>query len=92
MIVIIKSGPDTTRGKRGLKTARDMAADLVLLQDGVYFALDEMIEGFCGTAYAIEDDVKLRGLTSDMRDIKVISWDEMTDLMFEDEEGVKGSF
>ncbi|RMG01735.1 MAG: hypothetical protein D6726_08955 [Nitrospirae bacterium] len=92
MIVIIKSGPETVRGKRGLKIARDMAADVVFIQDGVYFALNEMIEGFCGSAYAIEDDVKLRGLSGDMRDIKIISWDELTDLMFEDEEGVKGAF
>jgi len=38
MIVIVKSGPDTADGKRGVKFARDMGADLFLIQNGVYFA------------------------------------------------------
>lgn len=65
MIVIIKSAPDTADGKRGVKLARDMAADIVLLQNGVYFAQRERLEGFCGTVYALEDDIRLRGLRED---------------------------
>ena len=61
MIVIIKSAPDTPEGKRGIKLARDMAADLFLIQNGVYFAQEERLEGFCGTVYVLEDDLKLRG-------------------------------
>lgn len=62
MLVIVKSGTDTADGKRGVKLARDMAADLFLIQDGVYFAQEERLEGFCGTAYVLEDDLKLRGI------------------------------
>ncbi|MBI3592910.1 MAG: hypothetical protein HY099_05465, partial [Nitrospirae bacterium] len=62
MLVIIKSAPDTPEGKRGVKLARDMAADLFLIQNGVYFAQEERLEGFCGNTYALEDDLKLRGI------------------------------
>jgi len=34
MLVIVKSTPDTVNGKGGVKMASDMAADMVLLQNG----------------------------------------------------------
>lgn len=83
MIVLIKSGPGTTEGRRGIKLARDMAADIVLLQDGVYFVLNDLLGGFCGTAYSIKEDMDLRGLIgADIpKDLKGIGWDELTDMM-----------
>ncbi|TAN42704.1 MAG: hypothetical protein EPN25_02220 [Nitrospirae bacterium] len=87
MLVIVRSAPDTTEGKRAVKLARDMAADIVLLQNGVYFMqaahLDDL--GYCGTAYVLSDDRKLRGLGpigSDRRG-KEISYDGLVDLMTE---------
>ena len=77
MIVIVKSSPDTPEGKRGVKLARDMAADIALIQNGVYFAQKEMLEGFCGTAYVLGDDTRLRGLNRDEIDkaIRNIDYD-----------------
>ncbi|MHB8880198.1 MAG: DsrH/TusB family sulfur metabolism protein [Thermodesulfovibrionales bacterium] len=87
MLVVVRSAPDTTEGKRGVKLARDMAADIVLLQNGVYFMqaahLDDL--GFYGTAYVLSDDRKLRGVApsgSDRRG-KEISYDGLVDLMTE---------
>ncbi len=91
MIVLIKSSPATSEGKRGLKTARDSSADIVLLQNGVYFALNEMLDGFCGTAYAIEEDLKMRGLADIKRGIKKIGWAELIDMMAK-EDKVVGMF
>jgi len=91
MLVIVRSSPDTSEGKRGLKMARELAADIVFLQNGVYFALNDMMEGFCGTAYALEEDIQLRGLTGQMRGIRVVGWDELIDLMA-DEDKVIGTF
>jgi sulfur relay protein TusB/DsrH len=93
MLVIIKSAPDTPEGKRGVKLARDMAADLVLLQNGVYFAQQERLEGFSGTAYALEDDLKLRGIKGGgiEKSIKEIGYDALVDLM-SDENKVVGMF
>jgi sulfur relay protein TusB/DsrH len=91
MIVLVKSLPDTPEGKRGIKMARDMAADIVFIQNGIYFALDEMIEGYCGTAYAVKEDVELRGMQNQMRSVKVIDWDRLVDIMAK-EDKVIGAF
>ncbi|GBE02474.1 DsrH like protein [bacterium BMS3Bbin06] len=90
MLVLIKSSPDTDEGRRGLKMARDLSADIVFLQDGVYFALSEMIDGFCGTAYATEEDLALRGLRDRVNGVKVVGWEELVDMMA-DEEKVIGA-
>lgn len=93
MLVIVKSAPDTPDGKRGVKLARDMAADLVLLQNGVYFAQKERLEGFCGTAYVLAEDSRLRGLKDDEleKGIKKLNYDDIVNLMA-DEDKVVGMF
>ncbi len=93
MLVIVKSAPDTADGKRGIKLARDMAADVVLLQNGVYFAQDERLEGFCGTAYVLNDDTRLRGLKDGeiKKDIRKLTYPDLIDLMAK-EDKVVGMF
>ena len=85
MLVIIRSSPDTPEGKRGVKIARDMSADIVLLQNGVYFLQGEGLEdmGFARTVYALEDDVRLRGLKTgnEKRNRKEIGYDGFIDLL-----------
>jgi sulfur relay protein TusB/DsrH len=90
MLVLIKSAPDTPEGKRALKLARDMAADVCLLQNGVYFGLPERLEGFCGAAYLIKEDARLRGLKPEDLDegIKEIEYDELIDLMMSEDKVV----
>jgi len=87
MLVIVRSAPDTADGRRGVKIARDMAADVVLLQNGVYFMQQEHLEdlGFCRTAYVLSDDRKLRGLASIEADRRAteITYDALVDLMTE---------
>lgn len=91
MLVIVKNGPDTADGRRAIKLARDMAGDLVLIQNAVYFAEKERVEGFCGTIYALEEDMKLRGITETEKGVKTLGWDEFIDLMTENEK-VVGAF
>ena len=87
MIVIIKSAPDTPEGKRGLKVARDMSADIVFLQNGVYFLGEQAPEnlGFVRTAYVLADDRLLRGLkgADENKNIKDIDYCGLVDLMIE---------
>jgi sulfur relay protein TusB/DsrH len=87
MIVIVKSAPDTPEGKRGVKIARDMSADIVLLQNGVYFLKEQALEdlGFVNTAYVLEDDRRLRGLkgTDEKKNIRDIDYGGLVDLMTE---------
>lgn len=93
MLVIIKSAPDTLEGKRGVRLARDMAADICLIQNAVYFAQKERLEGFCGTAYLLEEDSRLRGLKDgDIgKGIRKLDYDSLVDLMV-NEDKVLGMF
>lgn len=93
MLVIIKSGPDTTEGRRAVKLARDMAADVCLIQNGVHFALPERLEGFCGTAHVLGEDLRLRGLNTGMlaRGVVEVDYDRIVDLMA-GEDNVFGAF
>lgn len=93
MVVIVKSGPNTADGERGVKLARDMAADVVLIQDGVYFAQKERLGGFCGRAYVLEEDSRLRGLKDEEleKGVNKLSYDDLVDLMSE-EDKVVGMF
>lgn len=87
MLVIIKSAPDTPEGKRGVRLACDMYADIVLLQNGVYFIQKDKLEdlGFVRSAYVLEDDRRLRGLKANSanKNIKGINYDSLVDLMAE---------
>lgn len=95
MIVIIRNAPDTPEGKRGVKIARSMSADIVLLQNGVYFLNEQALEdlGFVGPVYALEDDMRLRGLKSaaENKNIKGIDYGGLVDLMTEADK-VVGTF
>ena len=92
MLVIVRNTPDTPEGKRGVKLARALSADLVLLQNGVYFLQQDDLEdlGFCRTAYVLEDDRRLRGLNIDAekKNMKDISYDNLIDLMTENDKVV----
>jgi sulfur relay protein TusB/DsrH len=83
MLVIVKSAPDTPEGKRGLKLARDTAADLILLQNGIYFAQKERLDGFSGRVYILDDDIRLRGLKDEeiQKDVNRLNYDGLVDLM-----------
>jgi sulfur relay protein TusB/DsrH len=83
MIVLIKSAPDTSDGARGVVLAKDGNADIVLLQNGVYFAQQDRLDNFSGAVYALDDDMRLRGLTDTERDprVKAIDYDKLTDMM-----------
>jgi len=93
MLVIIKSAPDTTEGKRAIKIARDLAADVCLIQNAVYFGIKNRLEGFCGTVYLLDEDRKLRGLSDEslIKDINAIDYDMLVELMIS-EDNVIGAF
>jgi sulfur relay protein TusB/DsrH len=81
MLVIIRSAHDTTEARRAVKLARDMAADVLLIQNAVYLAGKERLEGFCGTVYALDEDMRLRGMSEIEKGVKTVGYDEAVDLM-----------
>ena len=60
MLVIIKSAPDTTEGKRGVALAKELSSAMVLLQNGVDFISGGIPVDFGGPAYVLEEDLRLR--------------------------------
>jgi len=93
MVVMIKSAPGTTDGALGLTIAQESGADLILLQNGVYFARKEQVGAFPGAVYVLDDDKRLRGLKDSEMDtrVKVISYDNLTDIITSGEK-VTGMF
>ena len=85
MLVIIKSAPDTTEGKRAIKLANNMSANICLMQSAVYFSQRDRLKGFSGTVYVIDEDRKLRGLKDEeiAPEIKKIDYDGLVELMAE---------
>jgi len=83
MIVMVKSAPDTADGMRGVTLAKDENADLVLLQNGVYFAQQERLGSFSGAVYVLDDDKRLRGMKDTELDdrVKTIDYDRLTDII-----------
>jgi sulfur relay protein TusB/DsrH len=83
MIVMIKSAPDTTDGAIGLTIAKQGGADLVLMQNGVYYAQKDRLGDFSGSVYVLDDDKRLRGLRDSEMDAraKTIDYDTLTDIL-----------
>lgn len=90
MLVIVKNGTDTPEGRRGIRLARDMAADLVLIQNGVYFVREAGLDDFNGRVYVLDEDLALRGLSGAEtgKDIKKVDYDALVDLMAESDKVV----
>ena len=88
MLIIIKSEPDTQAARRAVKLAGEAAADIVLIQNGVYLAGEERAEGFCGTVFALDEDMRMRGIRDIEKGVKTIGYEELVDLMAENEKVV----
>ncbi len=85
MLVLIKSSPDTADGAIGMNLARDGGSDLVLLQNGVYFAQKDRLGAFPGEIYVLDEDKRLRGMRDDEMDsrAKMIDYDKLIDIITE---------
>ncbi|HWR89223.1 MAG TPA: DsrH/TusB family sulfur metabolism protein [Dissulfurispiraceae bacterium] len=83
MIVLIKSSPETPDCKRGITLARDMAADLVFLQNGIYAACGTHLDDFCGAVSILQEDCRLRGIhDGDVKSgVKQLDYDALVDLL-----------
>jgi len=90
MLVIVKNAPDTADGKRGIILAKDMSADIILLQNGVYFARGGVLADFSGLVYVLDEDLILRGLEDVQigKDIKKVDYSTLVDIMAESDKVV----
>lgn len=91
MIVLIKSSPETEAAHRGMKVARDLAADIVLIGPAAGLARLGALDGFCGTAHALAQDIAALGPVELERGVRIIDREELRALL-EGEERFEGEF
>jgi sulfur relay protein TusB/DsrH len=93
MIVMIKSAPDTPEAKRAITLAGDLAADLVLIQNAVYLARKRKASSVTGAVYALDEDLRMRGMGPEesIGAVKRIDYDILVDLITKTDQ-VYGAF
>jgi sulfur relay protein TusB/DsrH len=66
-----------------LTLAKESGGDIILLQNGVYFAQKERLGIFPGAVYVLSDDMRLRGINDSELDTraKTIDYDKLTDII-----------
>lgn len=77
MLFLISSAPDTTEFQTALRTAREMNADVCLLQNAVFAARNPEVRNI----YVMADDMKLRGIGEKETSGKVIDYHYLIELM-----------
>jgi len=77
MLFLISSAPDTKEFETAYKLAKDMNAEVCLLQNAVYASrnLND------SSLYVLRDEMQLRGLNEDEAKVKVIDYNQLVDLM-----------
>jgi sulfur relay protein TusB/DsrH len=87
MLFLISSSPDTKEYKTAFRMAKDMNAEICLLQNAVYAASDADNQAH----YALSDDIALRGIDKNTVTAKAIDYKQLVDLMI-DADKVVGIF
>ena len=81
MLVMIKSAPGSYRMRRAMRIAADAGANVVLMQDAVYMAEWERVRNTSGEIFAMEEDLRMRGIGDIPSGIRKIDYDTLVDLM-----------
>jgi sulfur relay protein TusB/DsrH len=77
VLFLIASAPDTQEFKTAFRMAKDVNADICLLQNAVYAARIS----YNNNVYALSDDMKLRGIDENELSGKLIDYGQLVDLM-----------
>ncbi len=77
MLFLISSAPDTKEFKTAFKMAKEMNAEICLLQNAVYAARSHSDSSL----YVLRDEMKLRGVNENEVSGKLIDYGQLIDLM-----------
>ncbi len=77
MLFLIASAPDTKEFKTAYKLAKEISAEICLLQNGVYASrnLND------SSLYVLRDEIQLRGINANEVSGKIIDYSQLVDLM-----------
>lgn len=87
MLFLIASAPDTQQFKTALRMAKDVNADVCLLQNAVYASRNLNEDSF----YVLQDETVLRGIAENEISGKLIDYNKLVELMAESDK-VAGIF
>lgn len=77
MLFLISSSPDTKEFQTAFKLAKEMNADICLLQNAVYASRNSGDSSL----YLMRDDMKMRGLSENEISGRPIDYEQLIDLM-----------
>ena len=77
MLFLISSAPDTKEFQTSFRTAKEMKADICLLQNAVYAARNPDDS----SVYFMSDDMMLRGIKENETSGRMIDYGQLVDLM-----------
>jgi sulfur relay protein TusB/DsrH len=77
MLFLFSSAPDTKEFKTAYKLAKDINAEICLLQNAVYAAGNADNQAH----YALNDDLALRGIDKSTVTARVIDYSQLIDIM-----------
>ena len=77
MLFLISSAPDTKEFKTAYKLAKDMSAEICLLQNAVYASRNSDDNRL----YVLHDDLQLRGINENEISGRRIDYGQLVDLM-----------
>ena len=87
MLFLIASAPDTQQFKTAFRMAKDINADICLVQNAVYAS--RLLND--SSLYVLHDDINLRGIADSEISGRLIDYGKLIDLMTESEK-VAGIF
>ncbi len=87
MLFLISSAPDTKEFKSAYKIAKQMNAEVCLLQSAVYASRNLLDSRF----YIMKDELQMRGIREDEVSGKLIDYSQLVDMMAESDK-VAGLF
>jgi sulfur relay protein TusB/DsrH len=84
VLFLIASAPDSQQFKRAFKLAKDLYADVCLMQNAVYASrhLND------NSVYILHDDMNLRGISQSEISGNLIDYNKLVDLMAESDKVV----
>ena len=87
MLIVIKSPPGSSKALKAVIKAAELAADIVLVGEAVCHAVKDGLEGFCGTAFALEGDARrlLPGDTELEKGVKLVTEEEIEEMLGKEE-------
>ncbi|MCK4910538.1 MAG: hypothetical protein KAR83_02800 [Thermodesulfovibrionales bacterium] len=82
-MIVISGSPGSEETQRKVGQAALETADLILVREAVPLACKGALEGFCGTAFALDESLEAKGIRPEEleKGVRVMARDELRELL-----------